>query len=214
MYLSLLGREDNLGSYARPIMNTGNWSSLSKPKPSSSWDWSEKDTLGLAGDIVDFGDALYKGISDYSNTRLAASAKGEQAKDYLRQAKEFVRAAGLEQKRGTEAASMRYSQLGEDIGHIYGAAAGSGIDVSSATVRDVVHGNRLEARRDAQTIMDNAREAARAQVYNAMNARIAAVNARAEAKIMRRNASYGLWSSVVKGVGKIAVGAMQKGMES
>lgn len=135
--------------------------------------------------------------TDYYNAKFGADmqhASAQMMRDnaptHLEDAREAMRMAGRVQQTGTEAATNRYLQLGQDIGHVYAGAAGSGIDVSSATVRNVDRSMRLMANRDVAAIGRTAAENARQYARQASAHRRAYTNDLVKANLTDIQADY------------------------
>lgn len=136
-----------------------------------------------------------RGKLQAKSMRLQGDMYGVQADEYDRQAEDYMRIAGDAQLAGRQRAEIRGLQLGQDIGRIYAGAAGSGIDVSSATVGNVERGMRREAATDIDAISANAAGEANSAIYSASAARTSAIWARADQQMAYLNSKWAKHSS-------------------
>lgn len=105
-------------------------------------------------------------------------------------AADWAAQAGDAWERGLDEQQIRSLRLGQDVGRIYAASAGAGIDVASASVRRAEAADRAEAARDAEVIGRNAAAASASALSRAVSARQDAVWQRADARTLRLNAKY------------------------
>ncbi len=147
--------------------------------------------------------------------RIGAQLTRQSASSYLDDAREATRMAGRVQQTGVDSATNRYLQLAQDVGHIYAGAAGSGIDVSSATVRHVDRSARLMAQRDVSAINRSTAEAARqftrqASAYQRsygstlVKANLADIQADYARRAARTQAQFGTFSAASSNLATIA----------
>lgn len=162
-------------------------------------------TQAAAGDFMSvYGNYLSATQQSWA-MRQTADQERLQAKEYLEDATSLFQHAGNVQQAGDERTRMRTLQLGQDIGHLYAGAAGSGIDVSSATVRHVERGQRVMANADIAAMNRSTAENANTYISQTKNARLNYVNAMTDAQMLNIQADLN---------NKIATSNMRSGMWS
>jgi hypothetical protein len=108
----------------------------------------------LGQDIMNIG-------ANYSASKAKQAQMEMQAKNMGKTADDFNKKAGRVQEQGRAARESRMIQAGQDVGHINASAAGSGIDVSSNTVRKTINDTMVSAYNDAAVMAQNEAEQAR-----------------------------------------------------
>jgi len=93
-----------------------------------------------------------------------------QAKAYGVAAKDAVKAAGRVQEQGRLSRESRLVQLGQQKGRITTSAAGSGLDVSSRTVRKTFNDTIKSAYNDSAVIAENEKQAAQQKINDSITA--------------------------------------------
>lgn len=154
----------------------------------------------------------------------------QQSKSFKRLAGDALKMAGRIQEQGRQLRESRLNKLGEDKGRIIASAAGSGLDVSSATVNKTVKDTVKAAYNDSQVLAKNEREMSQQKVNerttaleNAVwaehNAKVEELNqnmmfrqSELQAKATKLNNTVGIFNTVISGVsdlaGAISLGSM------
>ena len=105
----------------------------------------------LGQDIMNIG-------ANYSASKAKQAQMEMQADNMGKAADDFNKKAGRVQEQGRAARESRMIQAGQDVGHINASAAGSGIDVSSNTVRKTINDTMVSAYNDAAVMAQNEAE--------------------------------------------------------
>ena len=118
--------------------------------------------MQLGSDLCSIGQAFLNNASQIAKIggEISASHSREmqykmQAKNYGRAANDALKAAGRCQEQGRLAIENRMVKLGQTKGAINAGAAGSGLDVSSRTVRKVLKDSIKSAYNDAAVMAEN-----------------------------------------------------------
>ena len=149
-----------------------------------------------------------------------------QTKNFLKAAKDCVKEAGRAQEVGRLMIQGRLNKLGQDKGHIVTSAAGSGLDVSSVTVRKTLKDNLKTAYADAEILAKNEQEAAQQKindsisaqenaVWSQYNERVEAINQNlmfAQADLQRRATRNQLIGGALSTVAGVLGGATNAGV--
>ena len=149
-----------------------------------------------------------------------------QTKNFLKAAKDCVKEAGRAQEVGRLMIQGRLNKLGRDKGHIVTSAAGSGLDVSSVTVRKTLKDNLKTAYADAEILAKNEQEAAQQKindsisaqenaVWSQYNERVEAINQNlmfAQADLQRRATRNQLIGGALSTVAGVLGGATNAGV--
>ena len=149
-----------------------------------------------------------------------------QNKNFLKAAKDCVNEAGRAQEVGRLMIQGRLNKLGQDKGHIVTSAAGSGLDVSSVTVRKTLKDNLKTAYADAEILAKNEQEAAQQKindsisaqenaVWSQYNERVEAINQNlmfAQADLQRRATRNQLIGGALSTVAGVLGGATNAGV--
>lgn len=109
--------------------------------------------------------------SGYLNSKMKESQLKAQKRNYEKAASYHERLAGRIQEMGRMSREQRLIQLGQDEGRIAASAAGSGIDVSSRTVKKVSMDTMRSAYNDAAQMARNEQQSSEDE----MNQRLTAV---------------------------------------
>lgn len=118
----------------------------------------------LGQDIMNIG-------ANYAQSKTKQAQMEMQAENMGKTADDFNKKAGRVQEQGRAARESRMIQAGQDVGHINAGAAGSGIDVSSNTVRKTVNDTLVSAYNDAAVMAKNEAEAAHEMQNRELEAR-------------------------------------------
>lgn len=118
----------------------------------------------LGQDIMNIG-------ANYAQSKAKQAQMEMQAENMGKTADDFNKKAGRVQEQGRAARESRMIQAGQDVGHINAGAAGSGIDVSSNTVRKTVNDTLVSAYNDAAVMAKNEAEAAHEMQNRELEAR-------------------------------------------
>jgi len=114
---------------------------------------------GSLGQAMSGGASIGLALTAGANADVQASAyrwQGRQSAASLRKAGDnAVRNAGLAQKQGMDATTLRYEALGREISNQRVSTAGSGIDLSSKTAAKAAETSRINARSDITRISEN-----------------------------------------------------------
>jgi hypothetical protein len=107
----------------------------------------------LGQDIMNIG-------ANYSASKAKQAQLEMQAENFGKAAEDFNKKVGRVQEQGRAAREQRMIQAGQDVGRINAGAAGSGIDVSSNTVRKTIQDTMVSAYNDTAVMAVNEAEAA------------------------------------------------------
>lgn len=118
----------------------------------------------LGQDIMNIG-------ANYAQSKAKQAQMEMQAESMGKTADDFNKKAGRVQEQGRAARESRMIQAGQDVGHINAGAAGSGIDVSSNTVRKTVNDTLVSAYNDTAVMAKNEAEAAHEMQNRELEAR-------------------------------------------
>ena len=136
----------------------------------------------LGANLASLGGVMLQGAAAQAQIggNIAASMSRQamyrnQTKNFLKAAKDYVKEAGRAQEVGRLMIQGRLNKLGQDKGHIVASAAGSGLDVSSVTVRKTLKDNLKTAYADAEILAKNEQEAAQQKINDSISAQENAV---------------------------------------
>lgn len=144
--------------------------------------------MSLAGNLGSAWNAYIQGKQEARMLEIGAEQSRYKASEYREDATALSKAAGDVQTQGQETAAIRGLRLGQDIGRIFSGAAGSGIDVNSATVQHVAKGTRSEGYRDMSAISKSAANQSQSYINQAISARKNAIWADYDAVVQNLNA--------------------------
>lgn len=113
------------------------------------------DLSAIGGTMLEGAAAQSKIAANISRSMADQLSYKMQAKNFGRAAEDAVKAAGRAQEQGAQSRESRLTKLGQDKGQIVAGAAGSGLDVSSHTVRKTLKDTIKSAYNDAATIAQN-----------------------------------------------------------
>ena len=136
----------------------------------------------LGANLASLGGVMLQGAAaqaEIGGSIMASMSRQEmynnQTKNFLKAAKDCVKEAGRAQEVGRLMIQGRLNKLGHDKGHIVASAAGSGLDVSSVTVRKTLKDNLKTAYADAEILAKNEQEAAQQKINDSISAQENAV---------------------------------------
>lgn len=144
----------------------------------------------LGTDILGAYGNYYAARLGAATLNLQADHQRFSATSYLDEADSAIAAAGGVQTTAADENRNRYMRLADDIGRVYAGAAGSGIDVASATVRHVDSSMRQQADADVTATNRTAADRANAYVSQASQARQNYRLALGEAEMLDIQAAY------------------------
>lgn len=121
------------------------------------------------------GSDILKTTASYLESKTNQMQLEMQAKNYGKAAEDFNRKAGRVQEQGRMARESRLIQAGQDVGHITASAAGSGIDVSSNTVKKTISDTMVAAYNDVSVMAKNEAEASRDMQNRALEAKVSQI---------------------------------------
>lgn len=138
----------------------------------------------LGQDIMNIG-------ANYTASKAKQAQMEMKAENMGKAAEDFNKKVGRVQEQGRQAREGRMIQAGQDVGRINAGAAGSGIDVSSNTVRKTIQDTMVSAYNDAAIMAKNEAETAHemqnreleqrsAQVWMEYNVEVEKVNRKME----------------------------------
>jgi hypothetical protein len=122
----------------------------------------------LGQDIMNIG-------ANYSASKAKQAQLEMQAENFGKAADDFNKKVGRVQEQGRAAREQRMIQAGQDVGRINAGAAGSGIDVSSNTVRKTIQDTMVSAYNDAAVMAVNEAEAAHEMQNRELEQRVSKV---------------------------------------
>ena len=148
----------------------------------------------LGQDLMNIGSVYLEGAQKKAQAAAGIMSSQSSQASYEAQAESFgkaaddaLKASGRVQEHGRQARESRLIQLGQQKGAIDASAAGSGLDVSSRTVRKTVNDTVRSAYSDVAVMAENERQAAQENVSEQTSMKVNQIWAESNANQERIN---------------------------
>lgn len=135
--------------------------------------------------------------ADYLSSKAKESGLKAQVKNFKNQETDLIKTAGKIQRVGRQQREARLVQLGQEVGYIRAGAAGSGIDVSSRTVKKTISDTVKSAYNDAYVSAQNEYENAQDAINKAQSANESAIWSEYARKQEKNNRKWSVFSGAL-----------------
>lgn len=159
----------------------------------------------------EFGQDIIKIGANYSASKAKQAQLEIQAESFKKSAEDFNKKVGRIQEQGRVAREQRMIQAGQDVGRINAGAAGSGIDVSSNTVRKTVQDTMVSAYNDAAIMAQNEADAAHEMQNKELEQRFSKVWTEYNIGVEKVNRKLALVDGILTAASKAMSGAVSSG---
>lgn len=151
--------------------------------------------------------------ADYMSSKARQAGLAAQQKNFRLQGERAVESAAQTQRAGMLERERRMVKAGQDISRINASAAGSGLDITSATVRKTIADTERSAENDARVIAWNERIAAQSHVNDAQSAWENEAWAWAAKRQEAENRKMRLWGGILTAGANWTMGMLESGQK-